>query len=328
MAAGGTARRAPAALTLGAVTERKRLAVDAAHEGARLDVFLAARLPHLSRSRLHDLIAAGQIRVEGEIRKPATRVRRGQQVMVEIPDPAPATLAPQAIPLDVRYEDADLFVVNKPAGLTVHPGAGHPSGTLANAVLAHVPDLAGISGVLRPGIVHRLDKDTSGLIVIAKREHVLRALQGAIQARTVTRAYLALVHGRLASGEGTIEAPIGRHPRHRQRMAVVPTGRPAVTRYRVRERFPSATLVEASLLTGRTHQIRVHFAHIGHPVVGDPVYGRGRETWGMTRQALHAYRLAFTHPRTGKPVEVEASVPQDMAAGLERLRRGDAPPNR
>ncbi len=302
--------------------ERKRLAVDAAHDGARLDVFLRTRLPRLSRSRIHDLILAGHIRVQGERRKPAARVHRGQEVTVEIPAPEPSALRPEPIPLDVRYEDDDLLVINKPPGRPVHPGPGHATGTLVHAILARVPDLAGVGGVLRPGIVHRLDKDTSGLLVVAKNDQTLRALQAAIKARTVTRRYLALVHGRVIPFEGTIEAPIARHPHRRKQMAVVASGRPAATRYRTREQFSAAALVEASLLTGRTHQIRVHFAHIGHPVVGDSVYGRRREAWGMTRQALHAARLAFPHPRTGVAVAVEAPLPEDMAAALDRLRAG------
>ncbi len=301
------------------MTSRKRLAVDAAHDGARLDVFLAARLPAVSRSRLHGLIAAGAVRVAGRVRKPASRVHRGLEVTVEIPDDAPAEASAEPIPLDVRYEDRDLLVVNKPAGLPVHPGPGHAGGTLVNALLARVPDLAGVGGVVRPGIVHRLDKDTSGLLVVAKNEAALSALQEAIKARRVRREYLALVHGRVVAQDGTIEAPIARHPRHRRRMAVVPGGRPAVTQYRVRRRFSTATLVEASLQTGRTHQIRVHFAHLGHPLVGDPVYGPRRGAWGMTRQALHAYRLRFAHPRTGMAIVVEAPLPDDMVAALKAL---------
>jgi 23S rRNA pseudouridine1911/1915/1917 synthase len=302
------------------LTSRRRLAVDAAHDGARLDVFLSARLPALSRSRLHNLIAAGAVRVGGETRKPASRVHRGQEVTVEIPVVPPAEVIAEPISLDVRYEDRDLLVVNKPAGLPVHPGPGHAGGTLVNALLARVPGLAGVGGALRPGIVHRLDKDTSGLLVVAKTEAALRALQAAIKAREVRREYLALVHGRVAVAEGTIEAPIARHPRHRRRMAVVARGREAVTRYRVRDRFGAATLVEASLQTGRTHQIRVHFAHLGHPVVGDPVYGRRGERWGMRRQALHAFRLTFTHPGTGALIAVEAPLPQDMANALDAVR--------
>ncbi|MGH2453905.1 MAG: RluA family pseudouridine synthase [bacterium] len=304
------------------MTSRKRLAVDAAHDGARLDQFLAARLPALSRSRLHRLIAGGHVRVAGEARKPSSRVRRGQEVTVEVPAPAPAEVLAEPMPLDVRYEDRDLLVVNKPAGRPVHPGPGHAGGTLVNALLAHVPDLAGVGGALRPGIVHRLDKDTSGLLVVAKTGGALSALQAAIKARQVQREYLAIVHGRLGAAEGNIDAPIARHPRHRRRMAVVARGRRAVTRYRVRVQFAAAALVEASLQTGRTHQLRVHFAHLGHPLVGDSLYGRRGEAWGMTRQALHAYRLRFDHPRTGVPVVVEAPLPDDMAAALEALRRG------
>ena len=296
----------------------KRLTVDAAHDRARLDVFLAARVPALSRARIRALIADGRIRVEGTVRKPAARVRRGQEVTVEIPPPEAPAPAAEGIPLDVVYEDADLLIVNKAPGLPVHPGPGHPAGTLVNALLSHVPDLAGVGGVLRPGIVHRLDKDTSGLLVVAKHDRSLHALQAALKARVLTRTYLAIVHGHPPQ-EGTIDAPIARHPKDRRRMAVVAGGRTAVTRYRVRRTFRAASLVEITLLTGRTHQIRVHFAHIGHPVVGDPVYGRRRETWGMPRQALHAARLAFAHPRSREPIEVEAPLPPDMARTLEVL---------
>ncbi len=304
--------------------ERQRLTVDAAHDGARLDVFLASRLPALSRSRVRALVAAGRIRVAGEIRKPATPVHRGQEITIEIPPPEDLTLRPETVPLAVCYEDEDLLVVNKPPGLPVHPGPGHASGTLAHALLARVPSIAGVGEMQRPGIVHRLDKDTSGLLVVAKNERTLRALQAEIKARRVSRSYLALVHGRVDPAEGTIEAPIARHPRQRQRMAIVPAGRRATTRYRVREYFAGATLIEVSLLTGRTHQIRVHFAHIGHPVLGDPVYGRRRDrnseaAWGMTRQALHAYRLAFTHPGTGNRIDVEVPLPADMQAALDRV---------
>ncbi len=239
---------------------------------------------------------------------------------MQIPEVASPLPGAEAIALDVRYEDDDLLVVNKPAGLAVHPGPGHPGGTLVNALLARVPALAKVGGPLRPGIVHRLDKDTSGVLLVAKTETALAALQAAIKAREVQREYLALVQGLVAAEEGTIEAPIARHPRHRRRMAVVPRGRRAVTRYRVRERFAVATLVEASLQTGRTHQIRVHFAHLGHPVVGDPVYGGKGERWGMTRQALHAFRLDFTHPGSGAPIAVEAPLPEDMARALDAVR--------
>jgi 23S rRNA pseudouridine1911/1915/1917 synthase len=300
-----------------------RLVVDAAADGTRLDRFLAGRLPGLSRSRLHALIEEGRVRVDGTVRKPSARVRAGQVVTVELPPapPAPA-LVPEPLPLDVLYEDGDLLVVNKPPGLAVHPGPGHPRGTLANALLARVPELAALDPE-RPGIVHRLDKDTSGLLVVAKTPEALRALQGQVRARTMRRTYLVLVHGQPPPA-GTVDAPIARDPRHRRRMAVVPSGRAAVTRYRVRERFAGAALVEATLLTGRTHQLRVHFKHLGHPVVGDPVYGRRGPAWGMTRQALHAWRLRLRHPRTGTALVLEAPLPDDLARALETLRRAQA----
>jgi 23S rRNA pseudouridine1911/1915/1917 synthase len=252
--------------------------------------------------------------------RPAHRVRAGERVRVEIPPPAPAALTPEPIPLAVVFEDADLLVVDKPAGLPVHPGAGRATGTLVHAVLAHCPDLPGIGGRERPGIVHRLDKDTSGLLVVAKTEAALRALQAQIQSREVRREYLALVWGRVARAEGTIDAPIGRDPRHRTRMAVVPAGRRAVTGYRVVERFDDATLLELRLETGRTHQIRVHCASIGHPVVGDPTYGRRPNAWGLRRQALHAHRLAFAHPGSGVALSFTSALPGDIAGALARLR--------
>jgi 23S rRNA pseudouridine1911/1915/1917 synthase len=301
--------------------------VDAAAAGCRLDAFLAARVPALSRARLQGLIAAGCVtvaRLAGRRVRPAARLRAGDVVVLVVPPPAPVVLQPEPLPLDIVYEDADVLVVNKPAGLVVHPGAGRTSGTLVHAVLAHCPDLPGIGGAHRPGIVHRLDKDTSGLLVVAKTEAALRHLQAEIAAKRATRDYLALVWGRPSPAAGTIEAPIGRDPRRRTRMAVRPDGRPAVTRYRVLEAFPEAALLEVRLVTGRTHQIRVHCAHIGHPVVGDPVYGRRRNPWGLQRQALHAFRLAFTHPRDGRALQFEVPLPEDLATALRALRAGAA----
>lgn len=248
------------------------------------------------------------------------RVHPGERIAVEIPPPEPAALRPEAIPLDIVYEDTDLLVVNKAQGLTVHPGAGRATGTLVHAVLAHCPGLPGIGGERRPGIVHRLDKDTSGLIVVAKTEAALRGLQAEIAARRARREYLALVHGAVARETGTIDAPIGRDPRHRTRMAVVPSGRRAVTHFRVAERFRDATLLDVRLDTGRTHQIRVHCASIGHPVVGDPTYGRRANPWNLRRQALHAHRLTFRHPATGEEMRFTAAVPADMEAALWTLR--------
>jgi 23S rRNA pseudouridine1911/1915/1917 synthase len=257
--------------------------------------------------------------VDERPRKPAFRVRRGQAVEITVPPPAPSGLQPEPIPLDIVLEDADLLVVNKPAGLTVHPAPGHPSGTLVNALLSAVRDLAGIGGELRPGIVHRLDKDTSGLLVVAKSDAAHRALAAQFKAHTAQRTYLAVVRGRLRRDEGTIAAALGRHPVRRTRIAVVARGRHAVTHYTVLERFRDATLVACRLETGRTHQIRVHLAHAGHPLLGDPVYGRARAP-EIGRQALHAARLEFTHPRTGRRVTCTAPVPEDMARLLARLR--------
>jgi 23S rRNA pseudouridine1911/1915/1917 synthase len=243
-------------------------------------------------------------------------------VQVTVPPAAPSDLRAESIPLDIVLQDEDLVVVNKPAGLTVHPAPGHPSGTLVNALLAAIQDLAGIGGALRPGIVHRLDKDTSGLLVVAKSDAAHRALAAQFKAHTAQRTYLAVVRGRMRRDAGTIAAALGRHPVRRTRIAVVPHGRGAVTHYTVLERFEDATLLACRLETGRTHQIRVHLAYTGHPVIGDRVYGRARAP-EITRQALHAARLEFVHPRTGRRVVCTAPVPDDMARLLERLR-GDS----
>ena len=298
---------------------------DAADDGRRLDVVVAGRVPALSRSRIAHLAAEGHVRVDGRPRKPAFRVRRGNAVEIAVPPPAPSGVLPEAIPLEIVLEDADLLVVNKPAGLAVHPAPGHPSGTLVNALLSAVRDLAGIGGELRPGIVHRLDKDTSGLLVVAKSDAAHRALAAQFKAHTAQRTYLAVVRGRVRRNEGTITAALGRHPVRRTRIAVVPKGRHAVTHYTVLERFRDATLLACRLETGRTHQIRVHLAHAGHPLLGDPVYGRARAP-EIARQALHAARLEFTHPLTGRRVTCTAPLPDDMARLLARLRAGPVHP--
>ncbi|MEW5933221.1 MAG: RluA family pseudouridine synthase [Bacillota bacterium] len=302
--------------------------------GERLDRFLAGRGDlGLSRSRVHHLITDGLVTVDGVPRKPSFRVEPGQVVEVVIPDPLPAHLVPEEIPLDVVYEDADLLVVNKPRGLVVHPGAGNPRGTLVNAVLRRCPDLGAVGDRIRPGIVHRLDKDTTGLLVVAKNQETLAGLQAQLKERLLSRHYLAVVAGDMPAAEGEVEAPVGRHPVHRQRMAVVRTGRPAVTRWRVRERFGRATLIEARLVTGRTHQVRVHMAHLGHPVLGDRVYGRGRacppDLPLPAGQALHAWRLEFVHPRTGETLCFTAEPPEDFRLLVEALRgRGPGTPSR
>ena len=245
----------------------------------------------------------------------------GEVVSVEIPPPRIDEILPDPIPLAVVYEDADVIVVDKPAGMVVHPAPGHPRGTLANALLAHVPGIS-VGGSQRPGIVHRLDKDTSGLIVAAKTDRGRTALVAQWESRSVEKTYLALVSGSVADEEATIDAPIGRDPKNRQRMAVVRTGRPAVTHFRVVERFPNTTLLEVSIETGRTHQIRVHLAFIGHPIVGDQLYGRARATDPqLDRQFLHASALAFQLP-DGAALRLEAPLPDDLQAVLEELRAG------
>lgn len=288
--------------------------------GERLDKALAAALPDLSRSQIQRLIKGAYVTVEGRVAKPSTRLEPGDRVIVRLPPPQPTALVAEAIPLDIVYEDADILVVNKPAGMVVHPAHGHASGTLVNAVLAHCPELEGVGGEQRPGIVHRLDKDTSGLIVIAKNDRAHRELQRQFKAREVAKAYLALVEGRVSPQRGIIEAPIGRDPVHRQRMAVVRNGREAVTRYMVLETFPEYTLVEVEPVTGRTHQIRLHLAFIGHPVVGDRVYGRRKQRLNLNRHFLHAHRLTLTLPGTGERRTFIAPLPPELEAVLAELR--------
>jgi 23S rRNA pseudouridine1911/1915/1917 synthase len=298
----------------------RRLELTADRGGERLDAFIARRRPELSRSHARRLIDEGLVSVNGRQAKPSERVTSGLSVIVTVPPPERIDLAPEAIPLTIIYQDGDIIVLDKPAGLTVHPAPGHPSGTLVNALLAACPDLQGIAGTLRPGIVHRLDKDTSGLMVVAKNDRAQRALQRQLKEREVRKTYLALVKGVPAPREGTIEAPIGRHPKNRKKMAVVADGREATTRYRVREEIAGGqySLLEVEPVTGRTHQIRVHLAAIGHPVVGDATYGRLSQAVG--RQFLHAHKLAFAMPLGGRTVEFESPLPADLREALSRLR--------
>ncbi|MFH1597058.1 MAG: RluA family pseudouridine synthase [Pseudomonadota bacterium] len=305
--------------------------VEPAEAGARLDQFLTRRL-NWSRARLQKLLKSGRVLVGGQARPPSYRVRGGDAVELTVPAPEPSHLTPEALPLDIVYEDRDLLVVQKPPGLVVHPGAGHRGGTLLNALLHHCPDLAEIGEVSRPGLVHRLDKDTSGLLVAAKTSLAHAALVRQFQAHDITKRYLALVWGRLPEPEGQIEKEIGRHPRERQKMSVHPRrGKAAVTFWRVRREFPGPlTLVELTPKTGRTHQLRVHLASLGHPVLGDATYGGGVSRLAgapklkglrslVRRQLLHAWQLGLTHPRTGEVLSWEAPLPEDFRIVLEHL---------
>jgi 23S rRNA pseudouridine1911/1915/1917 synthase len=284
--------------------------------GLRLDQALAKLLPGESRTRLAKLIGEGHVRVDGEPASIRFKLKSGEVVDVAlVPRPAEAAFRPEAIALHVVHEDDDVLVVDKPAGLVVHPGSGNWAGTLLNALLHHAP---GAQHLPRAGIVHRLDKDTSGLLVVAKTEAAQQGLVRQLQARSVKRTYLAVARGRLC-GPGTVDAPIGRHPVHRTKMAVVASGKPAVTHYRVREALPAHTFLECDLETGRTHQIRVHLASIGHPLEGDAAYG-GRGPRLLERQALHAWKLAFAHPATGKLVRYESPMPEDLLRLLDTLR--------
>jgi 23S rRNA pseudouridine1911/1915/1917 synthase len=290
----------------------------------RLDRWLAGALPDLSRARAQVLIDEGHVRVAGVSPKAAHRLRGGESVEIEIPPLPPQELEPEPIALEIVHEDEHVLVVDKPAGMVVHPGAGVSRGTLAAGALAHAPEIASVGGQRRPGVVHRLDKGTSGLMVLAKTARAYHALVAQLAAREVTRQYLAIVHGRLVRSEGRVEASIGRDPHHRQRMAIRPAGqgRRAVTRFKVLDRFDDFTLVECRLETGRTHQIRVHLASLGHPVAGDAVYGRGRSRVPVDLEglALHAARLAFVHPATQERVTFDAPLPPRIARFLSHLR--------
>ena len=305
--------------------QRLALVVEAPAAGERLDRWLAARVPGISRARLQVLIGDGHVRVGGIARKPSHRVVAGELVDIEIPPLPPEELEPEPIPLTVVHEDEHVLVLDKPAGLVVHPGAGHARGTLAAAVLAHAPGTAGVGGSRRPGVVHRLDRDTSGLLVIAKTPLAYESLTAQLAARTVRRVYRAVAHGRMAPAAGVIDSPIGRDPGDRKRMAVCPVGRGrrAVTEFRVLERFSEFTYLEARLQTGRTHQIRVHLASLGHPIAGDDVYGgRRRRPLPVPLEglALHATALAFVHPLTQRRLEFTAPLPPRIDRLLSHLR--------
>jgi 23S rRNA pseudouridine1911/1915/1917 synthase len=306
------------------------LRVAAEEAGARLDTYLAAHIADWSRARIKRLIEDGDVLVEGRTVKPSHKLRAGEQIEVELTQAAPSAFAPEDIAIEVVHEDDDLIVVNKPAGLIVHPGAGQAGGTLANALAYHFQQLSQRGGQMRPGIVHRLDKDTSGLIVVAKTEAAHENLADQFRAREVFKSYVALVHGQVGHDSGRIDQPIARDPRHRTRMAVVRAGRPALSLYRVRQRFERFTLLDVEIKTGRTHQIRVHLAWLKHPVVGDKVYGGGRDKTmpdtklraaivKLDRLFLHAEKLGFRHPRTGEPMRFTAPLPRALVELLSVL---------
>ncbi|MGQ0507326.1 MAG: RluA family pseudouridine synthase [Myxococcaceae bacterium] len=304
--------------------------VPAEARGERLDQYLALIFPDLSRSRLKALIEDAQVTVSGLPAKTALRLKGGEEITLSIPAPVPVEAQAEDLPLRVLHQDKDIVVLDKTAGMVVHPAAGNWSGTVVNALLHQVKDLTGVGGELRPGIVHRLDKDTSGCLVVAKNEKALAELQRAFKAREVDKRYLALVSGK-PKPAGEMDTFFGRHPKDRKRFTgKLHEGKRALTRYKVVEAFTDAALVEIELLTGRTHQIRVHFAEAGHPLLGDEVYGKSRKAKGVAavaqeaigRQALHAWKLAFPHPRTGKPMIFEAELPEDFQRGLELLRAG------
>jgi 23S rRNA pseudouridine1911/1915/1917 synthase len=290
------------------------------HAGIRLDAFLSAD-GALTRSQAARLIAEGRVRVNGKPAAKSARLSGGETVTVDVPQLRETALPPQDIPLDVVYEDDDVIVVNKPTGLVVHPAPGHPDGTLVNALLHHCGDsLSGIGGEKRPGIVHRIDRDTSGLIIAAKNDAAHLALSAQLKDHSLSRTYECLVTGNMKQDSGTVDAPIGRSSADRKKMAVVPTGRRAVTHWEVVARYPGVTHLRCRLETGRTHQIRVHMAYIGHPILGDTVYGAKKPVPGLTGQCLHATGLRFIHPRTGEPVELHCPLPPEFTAMLQKLQ--------
>ena len=296
--------------------------VEIEETGQRLDAFLALALPDVTRNRLQQLLEAGCVRMaDGSIPKKNRKVASGERYTVTLPEASPVELLAEDLPLDIVYEDAELIVLNKPKDMVVHPAPGHSSGTLVNALLYHCGDsLSGIGGQQRPGIVHRLDKDTSGLMLAAKTDRAHQSLSAQLSDRSLSRVYQALLRGTPRQSEGVVDAPIGRHPTDRKRMAVsVKNGRPARTRYQVLESFPGFSLVQCRLETGRTHQIRVHMAHIGHPVAGDTVYGGG-SVLGLDSQCLHAKAIRFRHPVSGEEMAFESELPLQFRQVLEKLR--------
>lgn len=304
------------------VSDRIRLIVEADCAGTRLDRYIADHVPDLSRSYVRQLIDADNVLLNEQHARPSVAVRLGDVITIQLPEPQAVDLVSEAIPLTVVYEDADVAVIDKPAGMVVHPAPGHASGTLVHALLARFPDIQ-IGGNMRPGIVHRLDRDTSGLMVITRNDRAQQHIQAQQQARTMLKGYLALVEGRMKADSGLIDAPLDRHPQDRLRMAIVTGGRAARTHWQVLEELGSYTLLDIRLETGRTHQIRVHFASQHHPVLGDAVYGpkRQRTPFGLKRQFLHAYKLGFKLPSTQEWIELRSALPDDLKQALERARK-------
>ena len=300
--------------------EIKRLQATAEAAGSRVDAWLASQEADWTRSAVQRFLEEGRVTCNGTALAKNYKLTGSETVEVALPEPEPLDVQPQNIPLDIVYEDADVIVLNKPKGLVVHPAPGHPDGTLVNALLYHCGDqLSGIGGAVRPGIVHRIDRDTSGLLIVAKNDFAHQALSAQLQDHTLARVYRCIVVGNLREEDGTVNAPIGRHPTDRKKMAVVANGRPAVTHWHVLERFQGFTYVECRLETGRTHQIRVHMAYLGHPILGDTVYGAKKPVPGLQGQCLHAVGLRFLHPRTGEPVELHCPLTEEFQAQLRRL---------
>ena len=299
-----------------------RLRASEESKNQRLDAFLASSLDGLTRSQAARLIESGEVAVNGKTAGKSYKLAGGEDIAVTLPEPEPVEAVPQDIPLDVVYEDADVIVVNKPSGMVVHPAPGHPDGTLVNALLYHCAGtLSGVGGALRPGIVHRIDRDTSGLIIAAKNDAAHQYLSAQLADHTLARTYECIVVGALREDRGTVDAPIARHPTDRKRMAVVAGGREAVTHWEVIARYPGYTHVRCRLETGRTHQIRVHMAYIGYPILGDTVYGAKKEVPGLTGQCLHAVGLRFLHPRTHEVVDLSCPLPDEFTRMLQKIRK-------
>jgi len=294
--------------------------VDNETKGIRLDVFLSNALEDKSRSYIQGLIEKENVKVNDAVKKSNYKLRENDKVDITVPEPIGLDVAAEDIPLDILYEDSDVIIINKPQGMVVHPASGVHSGTLVNALLYHCKDLSGINGVTRPGIVHRIDKDTSGVLVVAKNDNAHNKLAEQLKDHSMTRAYVALTEGIMKKDEGIVDANLGRHPIEKIKMAVVKDGRNAVTHYKIIERFKTNTLVECRLETGRTHQIRVHMAHIGHPLVGDPVYGYKKQRFNLEGQMLHARLLGFIHPTTGKYMEFESPIPEHFQRVINVLK--------